>query len=445
MKIKFLGAAREVGRSCIVLELSDVHKIMLDAGVKLTQTGVVYPLIEVPDIKEMDSVNAIFLSHAHLDHVGSLPYIEHLRVEAPIYATSPTIKLGKILLEDAYKIENHKNKVPYKHADLEKLSKYFQHVRYNKTYEINVGLNKIEYEFVDAGHIQGSASIFLKIKNKNEEKITTLIYTGDINSIDTQLLEKHYFYREDSDIERFKEVDCLILESTYSDKEHENRELIEKKFIETLKLRQKAGPVIVATFGVQRAQELLTLFEKNKLFEKYNIYLDGMAVKTTNTFLSESEFIINADLLRKAFRKVNHIHGFEERRIALKKRGIYITTSGMLSGGPVMSYLKELHDDPNTTILLTGYQCEGTNGRTLLELGYVEVDGRIFRPKCYFEKFDLSGHAGHKDLVKLVEKLKPKKVILNHGDESSILNFEKELLSKDVQVIAPKINEEIEL
>ena len=128
----------------------------------------------------------------------------------------------------------------------------------------------------------------------------------------------------------------------------------------------------------------------------------------------------------------------------MKKRCIYITTSGMLSGGPVMAYLKEFNEDPNASILLTGYQCEGTNGRTLLELGYIDVDGKIFKPKCYFEKFDLSGHAGHKDLLKLVDILKPKKVILNHGDESSILNFEKELMTKDIQVLAPKINEELE-
>lgn len=445
MNITFCGAAREVGRSCVILDINNKYKVMFDSGVKITETGVVYPQIEAPNMEALKDVDAIFISHAHLDHTGSLPYMEHLKVSCPIFATPPTIKLSKILLRDAYKIGHMQGEIPYEHCDLDTVSKNFRLVLYEKEYSLDLKEYELKFKFLDAGHIQGSASIFLRIIDKKTKKEKTLIYSGDINTIDTKLLNKHFFMRDSTNLKEFKKVDYLITETTYGDREHLPRKEEEDRFIETVKERIQAGTVMVPTFGVQRAQELITLLDENGILDNYPVYLDGMAVRVTKDMLSEENFLRKPERLRKAYRKINLVRGYQERQMVVKKKGIFVTTSGMLSGGPVMSYLKHYYKDQNASILLTGFQCEGTNGKNLLELGYINLDDFIVKPACYFTKFDFSGHAGHKDLIKFVTQLEPRKVILNHGDEGTMLKFEKELTNKGLKTIVPKLDEPIKI
>jgi putative mRNA 3-end processing factor len=430
MKLIMHGASLEVGRSCIELITDQQTRVLLDAGLKLGEHGSSFP-VGVTNLSEID---AVFISHAHLDHTGALPLFDHQGLDCPIYCTAMTKAYMKILLEDSYKIGK------LTHQDLgyfeEDIGKVLACIRNVKRKEEGT-VQDITFSFYNAGHIPGSTSVLLEVKTKEADKgVMSVLYTGDINTQETEL--HHAASLE------MGEVDVLITECTYGDREHPPRKQTHKKFLSMIKQTlSRGGSVIIPSFAVGRAQELLLILAQENW--RVPVYLDGMAVKATRACLQYPKSVKDGKRLQRAFSRVKPVKNFKMRKKIMMKQGIFVTTSGMLTGGPVMAYLKHFHKDPKASIFLTGYQGIHTNGRMLLDHGHVYVDGWKLKVRCNLEQFDFSAHSGRKDLREMIRKLKPKIVVFNHGDEKAIEEMTQWCASLDITAHAPKQCESIPL
>lgn len=424
MQIQFHGAAQEVGRSCIEIQCDDGDRYLLDVGIKFQEDGLLFPE-NVLEIKEVDGV---FLSHAHLDHSGGLPLFEHKDLEGPIFSTRQTLAISRILLKDSYKIARIKNSHPaYDGSDIKEVYKDSLFVQFDKWYTHR----NIRFKFFNAGHIPGSAMILLEIEGKK------ILYTGDINTRKTNLMFNAHTNNELTD----GDIDVLITESTYGNRELPTRDDVEKKFLDSVeKTIKQGGKVVIPTFALGRNQEILLMLAKRKW--PVRIYCEGMGNKITRKILqTHSKYVDNKDILAEMFfEKIDWISSPNKRKRALKNQGIFLTTSGMMQGGPVMSYVKEIWHDKKNKICLMGYQCKRSNGRHLIEDGWLYIDGWKTIVKCEVEKFDFSGHADRKGVQDLITAINPKKVIFQHGDPESVQELKK-WADKNIksEAYAPKV------
>lgn len=421
MKFVMHGAAREVGRSCVEVNTKGC-RFLFDAGVKIS------PEIEYPSrIENISGIDIAFISHAHLDHSGVLPLFDHKGLHCPIIGTAATRALTEMLLIDSYGIDmlQHRH-VEYRRSDVKRVARGMRINELNKWYKFR----NIRYKLFDAGHIPGSSSFLVKAENKN------ILYSGDINTSPTLLLNQaNTNYDED--------IDVLIIDSTYGDRDHPNRKETENEFLETVEAGIKKASVLVPSFAVGRAQELLILLNRKKW--DVPIYLDGMARRVTKELLNHPRAVKDIKKLKNALNIANEVHGFRDRQNIIKERAIFVTTSGMLDGGPVIEYLKHFHHDPKAHILLTGYQVEGSNGRNLLEKKQVTLDKRKVNVKGVVKHFDFSAHAGQSGLKILIKKTNPKTIIMNHGDPSAINTLKQFAENEGIRAYAPKINDKIEV
>lgn len=423
MKFTFHGAANEVGRSCVELATKK-HNYLFDCGIKLTEDFSEYPLLKDPS-----NIDAVFLSHAHLDHSGALPLFNYKGLDCPIYTNRMTKELSKMLMKDSLHIELLKEQHPaYSKENIYNVMDLMKHVPYQKEQNHKESV----FQFQDAGHIPGSAMIKVTVDKKN------VVYTGDYNTVNSQLLVGCE--------PKFKNTDVLITEATYGDRLHPSRSNEMDHFLKTVKETiNKGASVLIPAFAVGRSQEILLMLNELKL--KVPIYLDGMSTKVVKRFFDYPEYITNKHNLKKALTKVKFVGKQKLRQEIVKQQGIFVTTSGMLDGGPIMEYLKHFYFDKDAALLLTGYQAEGTNGRLLMDEGNVYIDGNKIKVKCRTEKYDFSAHAGLKGLKSTIKKLKPEHLILNHGDPAAIEKLGKwaEESFSDMQVYKPKLEETINI
>ncbi len=403
MKIQFHGAAREIGRSCISITTKG-KKYILDAGIKFKEDG-----FQTPEgLGDIKKIKGVFLSHAHLDHSGGLPFLEHEKLNCPIFCTRQTFALTKVLLKDSYKIARIKHLHPaYNKADLLEISQETKYVQFDKWYKHE----DIRFMYINAGHIPGSAMILIEVEGKR------VLYTADYNNRETELMYEAIITNE----MKRKPIDVLITESTYGNRTLPDRKILTKKFVASVKKTiAQGGSVLVPVFALGRAQEAILLLAREKIPCK--IYVDGMAKTITRKIIeTASKYVRNKEELADFFNnRVEWISSPKRRKDAIKNKGIFITTSGMLQGGPVLDYLKELWHDPKNKITLMGFQCKRTNGRQLLEEGFVYIDGWKTIVKCEVEKYDFSGHTDSDFIKKLVSEINPKTVFFQHGDEESV-------------------------
>lgn len=421
MKLKILGGGCEVGRAAYLLNVNSKN-IMLDYGVKIEPYGLEYPLR--PDV----SLDAIILSHAHLDHSGMIPAL-YGQNNPDLYLSIPTLDICNILWKDAMKIARQEGRDPEYTKEQCKIAEGKTiKMDFRKTKTIFPGIDLTLY---DAGHILGSSMVLLETKDGN------LLYTGDFNGDETRL-----HYGADYDIDNY--IDLLIIESTYGNRNHENRKKTEQEFISSVKkVIDSGGSVVLPSFALGRAQEILEVLMDAKL--DVPIYFDGMSQEISNVYLQYTHYFKNAYNLRSAMSKVINVKNQRQRDSLVKKQSVIITTAGMLEGGPVLYYYKKLCSNSDNAIFLTGFQVQETKGDLLLKEGAIEIDGNLYEWKGEIKKFDFSAHAGQNNLFHVISAWNPELVVCIHGNLEVIEIYTKRI-NEDlgIKAIAPKNGEIIE-
>lgn len=432
LKISFFGAAGEVGRSCILIEGNDT-KILLDAGVKLGSDDQ-YPKISD---EQLLAIDGIVISHAHLDHCGYLPHIYTAGYRNKTYTTKPTAELANVLISDYMHISNPDN---VSKEGLAELSKHYSVQEYKKEFKIK-GLS---ITLIPAGHILGSALI--KVSDGNQ----TILYTGDINLSRTRLLNG-------ADLKGLK-ADVLITESTYGapsdifkDERDNSKEMVHS-IVDTIK---NSGKVVIPSFAVGRAQEVLFILDdymNSGVIPKVPIYLDGMINKALrihrhNVIYCRKELqsrILMSD--SDPFKSENFMpvekKSTRNKIVSSDESSIIVTTSGMLTGGPIMFYLTKLAGNSLNKMILVGYQAQGTLGREMQEgAKSVTLNNQKLNVQMTVEMYHLSAHADRKQLESIPKKVSGiKRIFIVHGEKSKSESL-REYFSKDYEAIVPAIGD----
>ncbi len=387
MEIKFLGGASEVGRLGMLLSGGD-PTLLFDYGVQPTDPPQ-YPL-------EAPPVEALLLTHSHLDHCGMVPVISR-RYDADIIATPVTFDVAKVLLEDSIKVSKNEGfPQPFTREDIRSVGKNAVTIDYGDL----LRMGNVEVDVHSAGHIPGSCMFEV-----NAEQ--TVLFTGDLQTMDTRL------------VKGAQPVGCdvLVIESTYAGRSHTSRQETERAFLGKVgDIVERGGVAVVPCFAVARTQEILMSLADSD----YEVWLDGMGREVSQLYQRHPSYLRSRHELRRALLRTEVVRSASGREAALRG-DVIVTTGGMMDGGPVLFYLGRLKDDSRNGVLLTGYQVEGTNGRRLLEHGSIEIHGVRTKIDCEVESFDFSAHAGHEQLVEFIDACDPATVVLMHGDSREAL------------------------
>ena len=408
MDIRFLGGAREVGRSAVLVN----DCLPLDFGM-LTGNPPQFP-VDTP------SPEAVVVSHGHLDHVGTIPSLLSGDDRPPVHWTPPTYELALTLARDTLKLHGGSYRCPFTENDVKRVTEVSETHGYRETFEAAGH----EVTFYDAGHIPGSAHVLV------DDGDTRLLYTGDFHT-DDQRLVSGTTARPDADV--------VICESTYADVEHEDRADVEERFARSVeRTLWEGGTVVVPAFAIGRTQEMMLVCEA------YDIpcYVDGMGKQVTEMLRQYPGFVRDADALRRATSHARFVTGRDgQRKRITDQKAAIITTSGMLSGGPAMTYIPEIRANPTNKVTMTGYQVEGTPGRDLVETGSAEIDGRVMPVSAQVEQYDFSAHADRTGLREFLDSYRDTPVLVNHGDRC--VAFAAELAADGFEATAPAVGDEL--
>jgi len=416
MKLQCLGGFREVGRNAMFIEAAD-RKVMLDYGSKV-ETG------ENPRAPK-GKVDALFVTHGHLDHLGNAPPL-YRESRCKVYMTAPTSDYTDLLLHDSLKVAKLKGyPIRFSPADILNLQKSIQKVNYGD--EIKIG-PKTKVEIWDAGHMPGSC---IYVVNSGGKKV---LYTGDFK-LDPQRVV--HGARYDS-----KNINTVIMETTYGSREHPDRKEQEKQLYAAIKETVEEGGIALLPIFAVRAPEILMILDQ--FGANWPIYLDGMAKAATNIAMSHPEFTKDTDKLHSAIENAIPLYENEERNNAMREPGVILTTGAAMEGGPIVHYMKTLYPREDCSILFTGYQIPKTAGRYLLDTGQYILGAINMKVKMKIQSFDFSSHAGRSELIKFVQKIRPEKVVCVHGEYCE--KFATEIKSRfGIDAIAPKDGDVIKL
>jgi len=420
LKVSILGAAKEVGRSAFLVN-GNQTRILMDYGVLLKREPI-FPMHVQP--KDID---AVLLTHAHLDHSGFAPYLFLSdSVETNVFSTLPTFDLSQLLIEDMIKISGFY--LPFEYIDLLTMMKHSKNLQYREPRMIN----DLKVTLHESGHIIGGATIMVE----HEEK--RLFYTGDINTRGSKLLRP-------ADLD-FGEIDLLIIESTYSQAEQMPREQSERELLEyAYEVIERGGTLFIPAFSVERAQEIACVLKTYNFPHK--VVMDGMALKANEIMLKHPTFLKNAEIFKKSIGEAEWISGWNRRKRVVKEPCIIISPAGMLVGGSAVFYMQEVAKSDKNGIALVSFQGEGTPGRALLEKRVTILDGKVRKCLADVKRFEFSGHNSRSELFEILDRITGNpKVLTVHGDESSCTKFAEQIREKyGYDAKAPDIGEVIEI
>jgi len=431
VRLTALGGFREVGRSCILMQTRDSN-ILLDVGLNVGNPNDKFPFFEIPEFSLRD-LDAVIVSHAHLDHCGLVPFLYKYGYRGPVYSTLPTRNLSTMLQLDFIQIcEKEGTPSPYSKRDVKSTVLHTIPLSWGKVTDI---APDIKLTLHNSGHILGSSMIHLHFGKGDYN----FVYTGDFKFQKTRLLEKAAV--------KFPRVESLLIESTYGGPQDRipSRQESEKELKQILNSTLKrGGKVLVPVLAVGRAQELLIVLEEyisKGFIDKVPIFIDGLISEATAIHTANPDFL-SSDLREKILHQGKNPFlsdyfetvSAQEERLDIIKGGpcIILATSGMLIGGPSVQYLKELANDFKNSLIFVSYQVAGTLGnriqRGFKEFTYVDAKGRTQLVKLNMKIFTLEGFSGHSSRSQISQFLRriqprPKKVLVCHGEESKAISL----------------------
>jgi Cft2 family RNA processing exonuclease len=440
MQIIFVGGASGVGASCLAVEIGG-QWVVVDAGVRVDRKSDPLPDLALLEGKD---VRAVFVTHAHADHIGALPLVHQAFPTVPIFASRATGLLMEVMLADAIRIMNRR---AAEEMEIPLYPPELVNSMLNQVRPLPVGetltlpqLPEVSVHASRAGHIAGAVSFSFSASDG------TLVVSGDISSTP----QRTVLGALPPPVER---CDLLVLESTYGSRLHPNRQGEEQRLSQAVAEGiAKGGHTLIPCFGLGRGQELLLVLqaaqEKGQIPE-FPIYVDGLVRRVCNTYLLLPEALppVLQRQIRKGYlpftgRNVSFVHDEREReRILAGPPACIVSSSGMLTGGPSVWYAKRLAPLENASILITGYQDEEAPGKRLLDLAEqknstLELDGTTVTVRCQVAKYSLSAHADGSELSAYAAALKPRRIALVHGDEEARLALRR--LLAETEVLLPE-------
>ncbi len=426
-----LGGFREVGRQCMLLQTSE-SSILIDCGVNVGAPSKAFPRLDMPEFN-IDELDAVVISHAHLDHCGMVPFLYKYGYRGPVYMTAPTLNLATLLQLDYLDVAEREGKLrPFREKDVKEAILHTITLNYGEVTDI---APDVRLTLHNAGHILGSAIIHLHIG----DGVYNLAYTGDFKFGRTRLLEPATF--------TFPRLETLILESTYglpTDKMPPRQE-VEKKFAAIIKRTiERGGKALIPVLAVGRAQEIMLVIEdlvsKGKI-PRVPVYIEGMIAQATAIHTTHPEALskklremifhqgINP-FLNDIFVQVDHPEKREE--IVEGEPCIIMATSGMMAGGPSVDYFRLMAADEKNTLVFCSYQGENTLGRRI-QKGWKEVqmrnrDGQTTVIPVKMEVTTVEGFSGHSDRKQILNFVKrvspvPERILTCHGEASKCINL----------------------
>jgi uncharacterized protein len=432
VRLTYLGGGRQVGRSCLLLHTSN-SKVLLDCGINpaITDGSERFPYLDVSEIGDLNSIDAVVLSHAHTDHSALLPFLYKMGYKGPVYLTQPTRDISALLQLDFIGVAYKKAESPiYKAEDIKEMVRHSICLNYGEVTDIT---QDIRITFYNAGHVLGSSQVHINIGNG----LHNFVYSGDTKYGKTRLL--------DAAENRFPRIETLQLEATYGGKENAlpPRRETEQQFIElSKKTIQRGGKILLPELGLGHAQEtMLRIEEAIRLGElpKVPVYIDGMIWDINAIHTAYPDFLSvhvrnqiyqdNNPFLSEIFKRVGS--PMERKQVIEGGPCIIVATSGMLVGGASVEYFKNFADNPKNLLVFGCFQGAGSLGRQVQE-GAKEVSldkdfgGERLQVNLQVETLNgLSSHSGRNELMQYISRMnpKPKKIIINHGEPSRCLDL----------------------
>src|SRR3989344_559655 len=433
VRVTYLGGGRQVGRSCLFLQTPE-SKVLLDCGVNVAAPDTsMYPILEAPEFK-LEELDAVILSHAHIDHSGLIPYLYKMGFRGPTYCTPPTRDVSALLALDYIGVAfKQARKTLFDSSDVKEMVMHTVCIDYEEVTDITPDLR---LTFYNAGHIVGSSLCHLHVGNG----LHNLVYTGDLKYLKTKLLEPA--------TSNFPRLETLMIEATYGGKENilGSRMKAEDGMVEVInKAIDEKGKVLIPVLGVGRAQEALLIIEEairtGAVKSKLPVYVQGMVWDVTAIHTAYPDYL-GRNVRQAIFREdTNPFISDIFKRIASRKEQdevingegpcVIVATSCMLTACASLEYFRHLYGDPKNAIMFLSYQSEGSMGRTVqsgvknFTYNFGEGPENVEMKMSVHNFADLSGHAGRTELMNYLRVVnpKPKKVLVNHGESSRCLDL----------------------
>jgi KH/beta-lactamase-domain protein len=438
VRITTLGGFRQVGRSCALLSTRE-SRVLIDCGVLISEENG-GPYLNAPEVHPLDQIDAVVITHAHLDHSGIVPALYKYGYEGPVYTTPPTRDMMSLLQLDYIKVAyGEAKKPPYESTHVRNTVKHTIPLRYGETTDI---APDVRLTLQNAGHILGSAVAHFHIG----DGLYNVAFSGDIK------FEKTWLFNPA--VNRFPRLETLVLESTYGgyhDLQPSRHEAAKQLRAILKRILRRGGKVLVPVFAVGRSQEVMLVIEeamRSGSVPEAPVYLDGMIWEATAIHTAYPEYL-NSQLrtrifqtgenpfLSPAFRRVE-TSDMRTNIVDDTEPCIVLATSGMMSGGPVLEYFKNWGDNPLHAILFVGFQAEGSLGRRI-QRGTREVTlmdrGRTISVPIKLDVETIDGFSGHSDRMQLMNYVgsmdpRPERILVNHGEEFKCADLASSLYKK---------------